>query len=84
MLGELSIRRFLLFDREIFLTRIWVNDKIRELFHESTFNMKEKAPTIYDVAKISGVSISTVSRVLNSPHQVREKTRNDVLEAINQ
>jgi LacI family transcriptional regulator len=38
--------------------------------------------TIYDVAELAGVSISTVSRVLNSPEQVNEATRTRVLAAI--
>lgn len=37
--------------------------------------------TIYDVAKEAGVSISTVSRVLNNSGYVGEKTRNKVLAA---
>jgi LacI family transcriptional regulator len=45
-------------------------------------NNVKRSPTIYDVAKLSGVSISTVSRVLNTPQQVRIKTRKNVLEAI--
>lgn len=40
--------------------------------------------TIYDVAEIAGVSISTVSRVLNAPEQVQESTRIRVLAAIDQ
>src|SRR5262245_29890570 len=40
--------------------------------------------TIYDVAKKAGVSISTVSRVLNAPEQVQETTRMRVLAAIDQ
>jgi DNA-binding LacI/PurR family transcriptional regulator len=39
-------------------------------------------PTIYDVAKSANVSISTVSRLFNSPHQVSEATRKRVLQAI--
>lgn len=39
-------------------------------------------PTIYDVARVSGVSIATVSRVLNDPHKVNEETRSVVLSAI--
>ncbi len=39
-------------------------------------------PTIYDVARASGVSIATVSRVLNDPHKVNEETRSAVLTAI--
>lgn len=38
--------------------------------------------TIYDVAERAGVSIATVSRVLNSPGQVNETTRLRVLAAI--
>ena len=44
--------------------------------------MSPKDPTVYDVAKEAGVSITTVSRVLNTPTQVRESTRTRVLEAI--
>jgi LacI family transcriptional regulator len=44
--------------------------------------MKTRLPTIYDVARLSGVSISTVSRVLNTPQLVREKTRKMVLASI--
>ncbi|PQP91131.1 LacI family DNA-binding transcriptional regulator [Paenibacillus sp. AR247] len=39
-------------------------------------------PTIRDVAKMAGVSISTVSRVMNSPDSVVEAKRSRVLEAI--
>ena len=39
-------------------------------------------PTIRDVAKMAGVSISTVSRVMNSPQSVVEAKRSRVLEAI--
>src|SRR5690242_6996184 len=38
--------------------------------------------TIYDVAKEAGVSIATVSRVLNVPHRVQEQTRQRVIHAI--
>jgi DNA-binding LacI/PurR family transcriptional regulator len=43
---------------------------------------KKKNPTIYDVAEYSGTSISTVSRVLNSPDKVSTKTRQNVFKAI--
>lgn len=46
--------------------------------------MASKKPTIYDVAKISGVSISTVSRVLNSPDKVNPNTRERVMLTIDQ
>jgi LacI family transcriptional regulator len=38
--------------------------------------------TIYDVAGAAGVSLATVSRVLNSPEKVKEVTRNKVLRII--
>lgn len=45
--------------------------------------MKHKQPpTIYDVAKAAGVSISTVSRVINASPNVSLDTRNRVQEAI--
>ena len=43
---------------------------------------KKKNPTIYDVAEISGVSISTISRVLNSPDKVNSETHKRVMQAI--
>src|SRR5690349_24561863 len=41
-----------------------------------------KKPTIYDVAKHAGVSITTVSRMLNTPDKVNAETREKVLAAI--
>lgn len=43
---------------------------------------KKKTPTIYDVAKLSGVSISTISRVLNAPDKVNRETHKRVMSAI--
>jgi DNA-binding LacI/PurR family transcriptional regulator len=43
---------------------------------------KKKSPTIYDVAKLSGVSISTISRVLNTPDKVNSDTHKHVMNAI--
>lgn len=45
---------------------------------------RKKNPTIYDVAERSGVSISTISRVLNSPDKVNPETRQRVMSAIDQ
>jgi LacI family transcriptional regulator len=45
---------------------------------------EKKSPTIYDVAKLSGVSISTVSRVLNAPDKVNSETHKRVMHAIDQ
>lgn len=42
----------------------------------------KKKPTIYNVAELSGVSISTISRVLNAPDKVNPETRIRVMEAI--
>ncbi|HSM26327.1 MAG TPA: LacI family DNA-binding transcriptional regulator [Anaerolineaceae bacterium] len=44
--------------------------------------MSKPDPTIYDVAREAGVSIATVSRVLNFPHRVNAQTRNTVINAI--
>ncbi len=41
-----------------------------------------KTPTIYDVAKRAGVSITTVSRMLNTPDKVNPQTRARILAAI--
>lgn len=43
---------------------------------------RKKNPTIYDVAEKSGISISTISRVLNNPEKVNPETRALVLDAI--
>ena len=40
--------------------------------------------SIYDIAKQAGVSIATVSRVVNKSPKVSEKTKQKVLEAIEQ
>src|SRR5512139_154333 len=45
---------------------------------------KENTPTIYDVAELAGTSISTVSRVLNSPDRVSGEARSKVMAAIDQ
>lgn len=43
-----------------------------------------RSPTIYDVAKVAGVSISTVSRVINASPNVSDATRDRVQGAIDQ
>ena len=40
------------------------------------------APTIYDVARLAGVSIASVSRVLNGHRNPRQETRDRVLAAV--
>lgn len=42
----------------------------------------KKSPTIYEVAALAGVSITTISRVLNAPEKVNRVTRARVLNAI--
>ena len=42
------------------------------------------APTLHDVARHAGVSTATVSRALNEPDKVTEKTRKNVLRAVEQ
>ena len=38
--------------------------------------------TIYDISRLSGVSVTTVSRVINGSEKVSEKTRKKVLKII--
>ena len=44
-------------------------------------NLKNRV-TIYEVAKVAGVSLATVSRVINNSEIVSEKTKNKVNEVI--
>ncbi|MCR5477278.1 MAG: LacI family transcriptional regulator [Lachnospiraceae bacterium] len=44
--------------------------------------MKDHATTIYDISELAGVSIATVSRVLNGSPNVSDATRKKVLDAI--
>jgi LacI family transcriptional regulator len=43
---------------------------------------RSNAPTIYDVARLAGVSIASVSRVLNEQRNPRPETRDRVLAAV--
>lgn len=45
-------------------------------------NNGNKTPTIFDVAELAGVSISTISRVINTPEKVNLNTRQKVYDAI--
>jgi LacI family transcriptional regulator len=45
--------------------------------------MKNKAPTIKEIAKIANVSPMTVSRAVNNSHKVREATREKILKIAN-
>ncbi|WP_322410828.1 LacI family DNA-binding transcriptional regulator [Microbacterium invictum] len=45
-------------------------------------DLPEVVPTIYDVALLAGVSHMTVSRVINGAGHVRERTRNNVIDAM--
>ncbi|MCK9349142.1 MAG: LacI family DNA-binding transcriptional regulator [Sphaerochaeta sp.] len=44
--------------------------------------MTPKQPTIYDVAKLAGVSPTTVSRAINSPAMVNKERRARIMQAI--
>ncbi|WP_139418035.1 LacI family DNA-binding transcriptional regulator [Agromyces laixinhei] len=50
---------------------------------QATRNGRQR-PSIYDVAKVAGVSHMTVSRVLNGHPNIRESTRERVLHAIDE
>src|SRR5574339_581802 len=50
--------------------------------NESDPRKKRRSVTIMDVARASGVSYSTVSRVLSGYEFVRQATRNRVMEAV--
>lgn len=45
-------------------------------------NSAKPTPTLEDVAKVAGVSTATVSRCLNSPDRVVERTRKRVMNAV--
>ena len=47
--------------------------------NERTSEREDKTINIYDIAKLSGVSIATVSRVVNGSPRVSEKTKQKVL-----
>jgi len=49
-----------------------------------TGEMINTPPTIYDVARVAGVSIASVSRVLNGRRNPREETRERVLKAVSE
>ncbi|MBN1565810.1 MAG: LacI family DNA-binding transcriptional regulator, partial [Anaerolineae bacterium] len=49
---------------------------------QSSSPNKRQRVTIKDVARASGVSYATVSRVLNGYEFVKETTRNRVMEAV--
>jgi len=42
------------------------------------------SPTIYDIARVAGVSKSTVSRVLNKQTNISPEARDKVLKAIDE
>ena len=46
--------------------------------------MAKKTATIYDVAKKAGISIATVSRVLNTPQKVKSETKEKVYNAVSE
>jgi LacI family transcriptional regulator len=49
---------------------------------EDNKKMYKDRVTIYEVAKVAGVSLATVSRVINNHPNVTEKTRKAVNDAI--
>jgi DNA-binding LacI/PurR family transcriptional regulator len=58
---------------------------ILKLFERIFMSSNRNAPpTIYDVAKLSGLSIATISRVINSPERVSDASRKKVMAAIDE
>src|SRR5690606_39197056 len=47
-----------------------------------TVSRSDDMPTIYDIAKKSGFSITTVSKVINNYPDVSQKTRKKILQTI--
>lgn len=47
-------------------------------------NIRNSPPTIYNVAKLSGLSIATICRVINSPERVSESNGVKVIAAIDE
>jgi len=60
-----------------------IPDKVRQVPNVGQImSLAKNAPTLDDVAKLAGVSTATVSRCLNNPDRVVEKTRERVLDAV--
>ncbi len=51
---------------------------------EGTMKNQNKPVTIFDVAEISGFSISTISRAINSPEKVNNDTRQKIFKVIDE
>lgn len=58
------------------------NDKFKPIMKEEDKLMERQTITIYDVAREAGVSMATVSRVVNGNPNVKPATRKKVLEVI--
>ncbi len=52
--------------------------------HDVPTTPQQHTPTIYDVARVAGVSIASVSRVLNGHRNPRQETRDRVLQAVHE
>ncbi len=59
-------------------------DKVPREESSTTPRAEAPAPSVHDVARLAGVSVGTVSNVLNKPHIVSEKTQKRVQVAIEQ
>jgi LacI family transcriptional regulator len=70
---------------QLLLSGVRVRRPSREsAMSDSTTAQDTPVPKLDDVARVAGVSTATVSRCLNSPEQVTEKTLNKVMKAVDQ
>ena len=76
-LNNISAKRWRYFEKHLPLQRMILPDAIK------TSAKNARCSTMIDVAKAAGVSLKTVSRVLNDEVYVKEDTRRIVVEAAN-
>src|SRR5512137_1396308 len=66
----------------ILLSEIVIRDRYRMTRQKSPTRIEKRGITIADVAKAAGVSVPTVSRILNNKEYVADETRDRVNKVI--